>query len=98
MHHSYGGIKLNKNDDNLKSIVDEYNMSMGGYFFNKKLDKGNDTEFEVLAIENALENHIFDTHQLLSIYDELSDSNKRELFRKVIVELIKFKFNMNGEK
>jgi len=84
---------LNEDDKRLNSIIDEYKMSMGGYFFNKAPKKDHDLELEVLAIENALENHLFDTDQLLSIYDELSDFNKRELFRKVVVAFIKYKFH-----
>jgi hypothetical protein len=89
---------LNKDDKNLELIIDEYKMSMGGYFLKKNLDKEHDGELENLAIENAVENHLFDTYQLLSIYDELSDFNKREFFRKVIVEFIKFKFQDNVKK
>jgi hypothetical protein len=89
---------LNKDDKKLNSIIDEYKMSMGGYFLNNTPNKGYDDELEKLAVENAVENHLFDTHQLLSIYDELSDFNKREFFRKVIVAFIKFKFDENIEK
>lgn len=88
---------MTNGDRNIESIIEEYKMSMGGYFFNKKLEKGHEDELEKLAIENAVKNHLFDTYQLLSIYDELSDSNKRKFFRKVIVEFIKFKFDENNE-
>jgi hypothetical protein len=84
---------LNKDDKKLNSIIDEYKMSMGGYFLNNTPNKGYDDELEKLAVENAVENHLFDTYQLLSIYDELSDFNKREFFRKVIVAFIKSKFD-----
>jgi len=84
---------LDENDKRMNSIIDEYKMSMGGSFFNKAPDKDHDVELEILAIENALEKYLFDTDKLLSIYDELSDFNKRELFRKVVVAFIKNKFN-----
>ena len=83
---------MNEDDKRLNSIIDEYKMSMGGCFFNKAPEKDHDVELEILAIENALKNHLFDTDQLLLIYDELSDFNKRELFRKVVVAFIKYKF------
>lgn len=83
------------NSQSVARIVDEYKMSMGGCFFNNTHNKEHDIELEILAIENALESHLFDTYQLLSIYDELSDLNKREFFRRVIVEFIKFKFHEN---
>ncbi|MGB9936553.1 MAG: hypothetical protein ACPK7O_02435 [Methanobacterium sp.] len=86
---------MGNEDRNMELIIEEYKMSMGGYF-NKTLEKGHEDELELLAIENAIENHLFDTHQLLSIYDELSDSNKREFFRKVIVGFIEFKFDKNN--
>lgn len=89
---------MDEDDKKLNSIVDEYKMSMGGSFFNKAPGKDHDVELELLAIENALENHLFDTDQLLSIYDELSEFNKREFFRKVVVEFIKYKFDGNMEK
>ncbi len=85
-------FNLDEEDKKLNSVIDEYKMSMGGCFFNKAPGKDHDAELEKLAIENALENHLFDTDQLLSIYDELSDFNKRELFRKVVVGFIKYKF------
>ena len=88
---------MNENDKRVNSIIDEYKMSMGGSFFNKTPEKDHDVELEILAIENALENHLFDTDQLLSIYDELSDFNKREFFRKIVVTFIKYKFNENKE-
>ncbi|HML05057.1 MAG TPA: hypothetical protein VK426_04710 [Methanobacterium sp.] len=84
---------MDENDKRMNSIIDEYKMSMGGSFFNKAPDKDHDVELEILAIENALEKYLFDTDKLLSIYDELSDFNKRELFRKVVVAFIKNKFN-----
>ena len=83
---------MNKDDKKLESIIAEYKMSMGGYFFNNESDREHDHELEMGAIENALENHLFDTYQLLSTYDELSDFNKREFFRMVIAAFIKFKF------
>lgn len=89
---------MDKDDKKLNSIVDEYKMSMGGCFFNNTPKNEHDSELEILAIENAVGNHLFDTYQLLDVYDELSDVNKRELFRKVIVAYIKFKFNENNEK
>jgi hypothetical protein len=90
---------LNKDKEKkLNSIIDEYKMSMGGCFFNNTSKNEHDTELETLAIENVVENHLFDTYQLLSIYDELSEFNKRELFRNVIVAFIKFKFDENIEK
>lgn len=77
-------------------------MSMGGSFFNRT----EDTELENLMlvehslnrqtelsmIKNGIENHLFDTHELLSIYDKLSEHNKREFFQGVVVAFIKFKF------
>lgn len=84
---------LNDDDKTIESIVEEYKMSMGGSFFNdftKKPDE--DTELEELIIKNGIDNHLFDTHELLSIYDNLSEYNKREFFQKVVVEFIKFKF------
>lgn len=84
---------MNKDDKKMNSIIDEYKMSMGGSFFNNTPNSGHDDELEMLAVENAVKNHLFDTYQLLSIYDELSDFNKREFFRKVIVAFIKSKFD-----
>ena len=84
---------LNDDDKTIESIVEEYKMSMGGSFFNdftKKPDK--DIELEELIIKNGIDNHLFDTHELLSIYDNLSEYNKREFFQKVVVAFIKFKF------
>ena len=84
---------LNDDDKTIESIVEEYKMSMGGSFFNdftKKPDE--DTELEELIIKNGIDNHLFDTHELLSIYDNLSEYNKREFFQKVVVAFIKFKF------
>ena len=84
---------LNGDDKTIESIVEEYKMSMGGSFFNdftKKPDK--DIELEELIIKNGIDNHLFDTHELLSIYDNLSEYNKREFFQKVVVAFIKFKF------
>ena len=84
---------LNGDDKTIESIVEEYKMSMGGSFFNdftKKPDK--DIELEELIIKNGIDNHLFDTHELLSIYDSLSEYNKREFFQKVVVAFIKFKF------
>lgn len=91
-------IYLDEEDKTIKSIVEEYKMSMGGSFFNNTLNRGHDTELEALAIKNALKNHLFDTYKLLSIYDELSDFNKREFFREVIVAFIKFKFDEKYDK
>jgi hypothetical protein len=84
---------LNDDDKTIKSMVEEYKMSMGGSFFNnftKKPEK--DIELEELIIKNGIDNHLFDTHELLSIYDNLSEYNKREFFQKVVVAFIKFKF------
>ena len=84
---------LNDDDKTIESMVEEYKMSMGGSFFNdftKKPD--NDIELEELIIKNGIDNHLFDTHELLSIYDNLSEYNKREFFQKVVVAFIKFKF------
>jgi len=86
---------LNEDDKALKLIVDEYKMSMGGSFFNKTPEKNSNLELERLIMENGMDNHLFDTHKLLSVYDELSESNKREFFRRVVVAFIKFKFNEN---
>lgn len=86
-------IHVNKENKDLDIIIDEYKMSMGGCFFNNIPDKEHGVELEELTIENALKEHLFDTYKLLSIYDELSDLNKRELFRKVIIEFIKYKFD-----
>ena len=49
------------------------------------------TEFAM--IKKGIDNHLFDTHELMSIYDNLSDYNKREFFHKIVVAFIKFKFN-----
>ena len=101
-------IVLNEDDKTIKStasevansqpsvvsVIEEYKMSMGGSFFNnfsKRPEK--DIELEKSVIENGINNHLFDTHELLSIYDSLSEYNKREFFQKVIVAFIKFKFN-----
>jgi hypothetical protein len=75
-------------------IVEEYKMSMGGSFFNnfsKRPEK--DLELEKLMIKSGVDNHLFDTHELLSIYDNLSEYNKREFFQKIVVAFIKFKFH-----
>ena len=84
---------LNDEDKLIKSMVDDYKMSMGGSFFNdftKKPEKN--MEMEELIIKKGIDDHLFDTHELLSIYDNLSEYNKREFFQKVVVEFIKFKF------
>ena len=83
---------INLNDENkaINSIIEEYKLSMGGSFFNKIPEK--DPEPEKLMIEKGIDNHLFDTHALLSIYDNLSEYNKREFFQKVVVAFIKFKF------
>ena len=84
---------LSDDDKTIESVVAEYKMSMGGSFFNdftKKSDK--DLELEELIIKKGIDNHLFDTHELLSIYDNLSEYNKREFFQKVVVAFIKFKF------
>ncbi len=77
----------------IKSMIEEYKLSMGGSFFNdftKKPER--DMEMEELIIKKGIDNHLFDTHELLSIYDNLSEYNKREFFQKVVVAFIKFKF------
>lgn len=87
---------LNDDDKTIESMVEEYKMSMGGSFFNdftKKPDKN--IELEELIIKNGIDNHLFDTHELLSIYDNLSEYNKREFFQRVVVAFIKFKFQEN---
>ena len=87
-------IGLNEDDKAIKSVVEEYKMSMGGSFFNnfsKMPEK--DLQLENLMIKKGIQNHLFDTHELLSIYDNLSEYNKREFFQKVVVAFIKFKFN-----
>lgn len=89
---------MDKKDKEIESIVEEYKMSMGGRFFNKSSEDEHEIELETFSMDNAVENHLFDTYQLLSVYDELSDFNKREFFRKVIVAFIEFKFDENREK
>ena len=87
---------LNDDDKTIESMVEEYKMSMGGSFFNdftKKPDKN--IELEELIIKKGIDNHLFDTHELLSIYDNLSEYNKREFFQRVVVAFIKFKFQEN---
>ena len=84
---------LNDDDKTIESMVEEYKMSMGGSFFNnftKEPEK--DIELEELIIKKGIDNHLFDTHELLSIYDNLSEYNKREFFQRVVVAFIKFKF------
>jgi hypothetical protein len=86
-------IGLNDDDKTIESMVEEYKMSMGGLFFNnftKEPEK--DMELEELIIKKGINDHLFDTHELLSIYDNLSEYNKREFFQKVVVAFIKFKF------
>jgi hypothetical protein len=86
-------IGLNDDDKTIESMVEEYKMSMGGSFFNnftKEPEK--DIELEELIIKKGIDNHLFDTHELLSIYDDLSEYNKREFFQRVVVAFIKFKF------
>lgn len=86
-------IGLNDDDKTIESMVEEYKMSMGGSFFNnftKEPEK--DIEMEELIIKKGIDNHLFDTHELLSIYDNLSEYNKREFFQRVVVAFIKFKF------
>jgi hypothetical protein len=86
-------IGLNDDDKTIESMVEEYKMSMGGLFFNnftKEPEK--DMELEELIIKKGIDNHLFDTHELLSIYDNLSEYNKREFFQRVVVAFIKFKF------
>ncbi len=87
-----GDRKLDEEDKKLKSIVDEYKLSMGGCFFNDTIPESVVDESETQQIENALKNHLFHPHELLSIYDDLSDFNKRELFRRII-EAFNFKLN-----
>ena len=86
-----GMIKLNEEDKAIRSAIEEYKLSMGGSFFNN-VSKNNDVELESLIIEKGIENHLFDTHTLLSIYDDLSEYNKREFFHKVVVAFIEYKF------
>ena len=86
-------IGLDKDDKIIESILDEYKMSMGGYFFNNTSEENPNAELEKLMIEEGIENHLFDTHELLSIYDKLSECNKREFFQNVVVSFIKFKFD-----
>ncbi|MEL7671132.1 hypothetical protein [Methanobacterium sp.] len=84
---------MNDDDKTIESMVEEYKMSMGGSFFNnftKEPEK--DIELEELIIKKGIDNHLFDTHELLSIYDNLSEYNKREFFQRVVVAFIKFKF------
>ncbi|MCZ3366161.1 MULTISPECIES: hypothetical protein [Methanobacterium] len=84
---------MNDDDKTIESMVEEYKMSMGGLFFNnftKEPEK--DMELEELIIKKGIDNHLFDTHELLSIYDNLSEYNKREFFQRVVVAFIKFKF------
>ena len=86
-------IGLNDDDKTIESMVEEYKMSMGGLFFNnftKEPEK--DMELEELIIKKGIDDHLFDTHELLSIYDNLSEYNKREFFQRVVVAFIKFKF------
>ena len=86
-------IGLNDDDKTIESMVEEYKMSMGGLFFNnftKEPEK--DMELEELIIKKGIDNHLFDTYELLSIYDNLSEYNKREFFQRVVVAFIKFKF------
>ncbi len=85
-------IGLNEEDKAIKSVIEEYKMSMGGSFFNNT-SENHSIELERLIIEKGIENHLFDTHALLSIYDDLSEHNKREFFRKVVVAFIGFKFH-----
>ncbi len=87
----FGVIGLKEEDKAIKSAVEEYKMSMGGSFFNN-VSKNHDVELESLIIEKGIEDHLFDTHTLLSIYDDLSEYNKREFFHKVVVAFIEFKF------
>ena len=79
-------MKLKDDNEKLNSIIEEYKMSMGGCFFNN-INKNHDIELEV--IKNGIENHLYDKYKLLSIYDNLSDINKREFFINVISTLIK---------
>lgn len=68
-------------------------MSMGGSFFNDFSKRpGKDLELEEMMIKTGIDDHLFDTHELLSIYDNLSEFNRREFFQKVVVAFIKFKF------
>ncbi len=84
-------IDLNEEEKDIESIVEEYKMSMGGSFFSN-MSKNHDIGLESLIIEKGIENHLFDTHTLLSIYDGLSEHNKREFFHKIVVAFIEFKF------
>ena len=84
---------LNDDDKTIESMVEEYKMSMGGSFFNDFTKKSDENiEVEELIIKKGIDNHLFDTHELLSIYDNLSEYNKREFFQRVVVAFIKFKF------
>ncbi len=86
-------IGLNDDDKTIESMVEEYKMSMGGLFFNNfTKEHGKDMELEELIIKKGIDDHLFDTHELLSIYDNLSEYNKREFFQRVVVAFIKFKF------
>lgn len=76
----------------MESILEEYKMSMGGSFFNSS-SKNSEYELELFLIEKTIKNHLFDTHKLLEVYDKVSDRNKREFFKNIIVEFIKFKFS-----
>lgn len=85
-------IILDKENKNMKLILEEYKMSMGGSFFNTN-SKNHEDELEHLLIEKTIKNDLFDTYELLAVYDQLSEENKRDFFKNVIVEFIKFKFN-----
>ncbi|MGB9978993.1 hypothetical protein [Methanobacterium sp.] len=85
--------KSAKSQPYVMDIVEEYKMSMGGSFFNNFTKKHEeDLELEELIIKKGINNHLFDTHELLSIYDNLSEYNRREFFQRVVVAFIKLKF------
>ncbi|MBI5679800.1 MAG: hypothetical protein HZC47_02760 [Methanobacterium sp.] len=87
---------MDKENKKMESILDEYKMSMGGSFFNMD-SKNPEDEIELLLVENTIKNHLFDTHELLAVYDQVSEGNKRKFFKDVIVEFIKFKFAENKD-
>jgi len=86
-------VSLDKEDKVIQSIIEEYKMSMGGSFFNKVAEEDPNMKLERLMVESTIENHLFDIHELLSIYDKLSEFNKRMFFQKVVLKFVELYSN-----
>ena len=86
-------IGLDKEDKTMQSIIEEYKMSMGGSFFNNSLKRNLNMEAEHLMIKKGIENHLFNVHELLTVYDKLSEQGKRAFFQRIVLAFIELYSN-----